>query len=68
MAKEDAYKSSTVSVASGEAASSLSRPPAQRKAGVARPIANGKLLRAGGPGSAPAAVSRYVLHIAKILM
>jgi hypothetical protein len=43
------YKSHTVRVPSGEPAGSLSRPPAKRKAGVVRPITQGKLLKAGGP-------------------
>ncbi|TEB38809.1 microfilament motor [Coprinellus micaceus] len=40
--KDDAYKSHTVHVASGE-------PPNSPKPGVVRPITSGKLLRAGGP-------------------
>ncbi|KAK7058460.1 class II myosin [Paramarasmius palmivorus] len=47
--KDDVYKSHTVHVPSGEPPGSLSRPPAKRKAGVVRPITQGKLLRAGGP-------------------
>ncbi|KAK0198806.1 P-loop containing nucleoside triphosphate hydrolase protein [Armillaria mellea] len=47
--KDDVYKSHTVRVPSGEPAGSLSRPPAKRKAGVIRPITQGKLLKAGGP-------------------
>ncbi|KAK0233583.1 P-loop containing nucleoside triphosphate hydrolase protein [Armillaria fumosa] len=47
--KDDIYKSHTVRVPSGEPAGSLSRPPAKRKAGVVRPITQGKLLKAGGP-------------------
>lgn len=47
--KDDVYKSHVVSVCSGQPATSLSMPPAQRKAGVIRPITSGKLLRAGGP-------------------
>ncbi|PBK76854.1 hypothetical protein ARMSODRAFT_1012068 [Armillaria solidipes] len=47
--KDDVYKSHTVRVPSGEPAGSLSRPPAKRKAGVVRPITQGKLLKAGGP-------------------
>jgi myosin I len=50
--RDDVYKSSTVSVPSGEPAGSLSRPPARRKPGVVRPITSGKLLRAGGPSNA----------------
>ncbi|KAL0581064.1 class II myosin [Marasmius crinis-equi] len=53
--KDDMYKSHTVHVASGEPAGSLSRPPAKRKAGVVRPITQGKLLRAGGPDKPRAA-------------
>ena len=45
----DVYKSHTVHVPSGEPPGSLSRPPAKRKAGVVRPITQGKLLKAGGP-------------------
>ncbi|PBL00633.1 hypothetical protein ARMGADRAFT_1042871 [Armillaria gallica] len=47
--KDDVYKSHTIRVPSGEPAGSLSRPPAKRKAGVVRPITQGKLLKAGGP-------------------
>ncbi|KAK0465528.1 P-loop containing nucleoside triphosphate hydrolase protein [Desarmillaria tabescens] len=47
--RDDVYKSHTVRVPSGEPAGSLSRPPAKRKAGVVRPITQGKLLKAGGP-------------------
>ncbi|KAK4705616.1 myosin I, partial [Phenoliferia sp. Uapishka_3] len=47
--KDDVYKSHAVSVCSGEPATSLSMPPARRKPGVVRPVASGKLLRAGGP-------------------
>ncbi|CEH17465.1 myosin class i heavy chain [Ceraceosorus bombacis] len=50
--REDVYKSSTVTVASGEAPSSLSKPPAKKKPGLVRPITSGKLLRAGGPSNA----------------
>lgn len=49
IAKDDVYKSHTVSVASGEPPGSLSRSPAKRKPGIVRPITQGKLLRAGGP-------------------
>ena len=55
--RDDTYKSHTVHVPSGEPAGSLSRPPAKRKAGVVRPITQGKLLRKGGPDK-PAAASR----------
>jgi len=58
IAKDDVYKSHTVSVASGEAPGSLSRPPAKRKPGIVRPITQGKLLRAGGPSEKPKAVSK----------
>ncbi|KAF8167362.1 myosin-1 [Crassisporium funariophilum] len=51
--RNDLYKSHTVHVPSGEPPSSLSRPPAKRKAGVVRPITQGKLLKAGGPSSTP---------------
>lgn len=49
--KDDLYKSHVVSVASGEAPNSLSRPPAKRKPGQVRPITQGKLLRKGGPST-----------------
>jgi myosin I len=55
--KDDVYKSHAIHVQSGEPPSSLSRPAAKRKAGVVRPITQGKLLRAGGPDK-PKAVSR----------
>lgn len=45
--KDDLYKSHTVHVPSGEPPDSLSRLPAKKKPGVVRPIAKGKLLRAG---------------------
>ncbi|KAL6303973.1 P-loop containing nucleoside triphosphate hydrolase protein [Sparassis latifolia] len=51
--RNDQYKSHTVHVPSGEPPSSLSRPPAKRKVGVVRPIAQGKLLRKGGPSDKP---------------
>jgi myosin I len=47
--KDDIYKSHTIHVPTGEPPGSLSRPPAKRKAGIVRPITQGKLLRAGGP-------------------
>lgn len=47
----DVYKSSTVSVPSGESPSSVSRPPAKRKPGIVKPITQGKLLRPGGPSN-----------------
>ncbi|KAB5591955.1 Myosin-1 [Ceratobasidium theobromae] len=52
--RDDVYKSHVVHVPSGESPSSQSRPPAKRKAGVARPITQGKLLRKGGPSSTSA--------------
>ncbi|KAG6817917.1 class II myosin [Tephrocybe sp. NHM501043] len=56
--KDGVYKSHTVTVGSGEAPSSLSRPPAKRKPGVVRPITQGKLLRAGGPSDKPKAAAK----------
>ncbi len=50
--RDDVYKSSTVSVPTGEPPSSLSKPPARRKPGVVRPITSGRLLRPGGPKNA----------------
>jgi len=47
--KGDQYKSHTVHVPSGEPSNSRSRPPAKRKAGVVRPVTQGKLLKKGGP-------------------
>lgn len=47
--RNDVYKSHTVHVPSGEPPNSVSRPPAKRKAGVVRPITQGKLLKRGGP-------------------
>ncbi|KAF5388509.1 hypothetical protein D9757_004712 [Collybiopsis confluens] len=55
--KDDVYKSHAIHVPSGEPPGSLSRPAAKRKAGVVRPITQGKLLRAGGPDK-PKAVSK----------
>jgi len=46
--KDDQYKSHTVHVPSGEPPNSRSRPPAKRKAGVVRPITQGKLLKSSG--------------------
>jgi myosin-1 len=51
--RNDVYKSHTVSVASGDPPTSKSMPPAPRKPGVAKPIASGKLLKAGGPANGP---------------
>ncbi|SNX86354.1 probable Myosin I [Melanopsichium pennsylvanicum] len=48
---DDVYKSSTVSVCTGEPANSVSRPAPKKKAGLVRPITSGKLLRAGGPSN-----------------
>ncbi|KAG6907267.1 class II myosin [Tephrocybe rancida] len=56
--KDGVYKSHTVTVGSGEPPSSLSRPPAKRKAGIVRPITQGKLLRAGGPSDKPKAAAK----------
>lgn len=55
--RDDVYKSHSIHVKTGEPASSQSFPPAKRKAGVVRPITQGKLLRAGGP-SKPTPSSR----------
>ncbi|KZT30781.1 hypothetical protein NEOLEDRAFT_1186966 [Neolentinus lepideus HHB14362 ss-1] len=52
--RDDAYKSHTVHVPSGEPPQSNSRPPAKRKPGVVRPITQGKLLKRGGPSDKPA--------------
>lgn len=43
------YKSHVVHVPSGEPPNSVSRPVPKKKAGVVKPITQGKLLRAGGP-------------------
>lgn len=59
--KDDVYKSHVVRVPTGEPPSSVSRPPAKRKPGVVRPIASGKLLKAGGPST----VSRLPLFFCK---
>ncbi|KAG5647725.1 class II myosin [Asterophora parasitica] len=56
--KDGVYKSHTVAVGSGEPLGSLSRPAAKRKAGVVRPITQGKLLRAGGPSDKPKAAAK----------
>lgn len=50
--KDDVYKSSAVSVPSGEPANSASWPPAERKAVAPRPVTSGKLVRPGGPSQA----------------
>lgn len=47
--RDDAYKSHTVHVPSGEPPNSQSFPAAKRKPGAVRPITQGKLLRKGGP-------------------
>ncbi|KAH7097788.1 myosin-1 [Auriculariales sp. MPI-PUGE-AT-0066] len=52
--RDDLYKSHTVHVPTGEPANSVSRPAAKRKAGVARPITQGKLLKPGGPSGSAA--------------
>lgn len=49
--RDDVYKSSTVSVATGEPANSVSRPAPRRKPGIVKPITTGKLLRPGGPSN-----------------
>ncbi|KAI0322996.1 myosin class I heavy chain [Amylostereum chailletii] len=56
--KDDLYKSHTVHVPTGEPANSRSRPPAKRKAGVVRPITEGKLLKKGGPSQPSASRSK----------
>jgi len=53
--RDDVYKSHTVRVASGEPASSVSRPIPKRKPGTVRPITSGKLLKKGGPSSSSSA-------------
>ena len=58
--RNDVYKSHEVRVGSGEPATSVSNPPARRKAGAVRPVTQGKLLRPGGPGKAPAGAARAV--------
>ncbi|KAI9445062.1 P-loop containing nucleoside triphosphate hydrolase protein [Lactarius indigo] len=55
--KGDQYKSHTVHVPSGQPSNSRSKPPAKRKAGVVRPVTQGRLLRKGGP-SKPSGGSR----------
>lgn len=63
--KDDVYKSHQIHVPTGEPANSVSRPAAKRKAGVARPITKGKLLRKGGPSGpsgASSAVRLYYQH------
>jgi hypothetical protein len=47
--KDDQYKSHAVHVPSGEPPHSRSRPLPRRKAGVVRPITQGKRLKKGGP-------------------
>jgi myosin-1 len=49
--RNDVYKSSTVSVATGEPANSVSRPAPRKKPGIVKPITTGKLLRPGGPSN-----------------
>ena len=55
--KDDQYKSHTVHVPSGEPPNSRSRPPAKRKAGVVRPITQGKLLKSSGRSKVSCIVS-----------
>ncbi|GAC75865.1 myosin class I heavy chain [Moesziomyces antarcticus T-34] len=69
--KDDVYKSSTVSVCTGEPANSVSKPAPKKKPGLVRPITQGKLLRAGGPTNAnnkpkPRAVPRATPAAAKL--
>ena len=69
--KDDVYKSSAVSVCSGEPANSVSRPAPKKKPGLVRPITQGKLLRAGGPSNAnnkpkPRAIPRSTPTPAKL--
>jgi myosin-1 len=59
----DVYKSHAVAVASGEPASSLSRPAPKRKPGIVRPITQGKLLRAGGPSNVRTAAALYFVAL-----
>ena len=47
--RNDLYKSHVVHVPSGEPPHSVSRPVPKKKAGIAKPVSKGKLLRAGGP-------------------
>jgi hypothetical protein len=62
--KDDQYKSHTVHVPSGEPPNSRSRPPAKRKAGVVRPVTQGKLLKSGGPSKVRSVVDgRFVALI-----
>ncbi|CAE6450288.1 unnamed protein product [Rhizoctonia solani] len=49
--RDDVYKSHTVHVATGESATSQSRPVPKPKPGQAKPITQGKLLRKGGPSN-----------------
>lgn len=49
--RDDVYKSSTVTVATGEPATSVSRPAPRKKPGIVKPITSGKLLRPGGPSN-----------------
>ncbi|KAL1706191.1 P-loop containing nucleoside triphosphate hydrolase protein [Schizophyllum commune] len=57
ISRDDVYKSHAIHVKSGESPNSQSFPAAKRKAGVVRPITQGKLLKAGGP-SKPTPSSR----------
>lgn len=67
--KGDQYKSHTVHVSSGEPPNSRSRPPARRKAGVVRPVTQGRLLKKGGPSKVGSAVDKrfFTLIIVIIL-
>jgi len=47
--RNDMYKSHAVHVPSGEPPNSVPRPVPKKKSGVAKPITQGKLLKAGGP-------------------
>src|ERR1700761_2017525 len=58
--KNDQYKSHTVHVSSGEPPNSRSRPPAKRKAGVVRPVTQGKLLKQGGPSKVRSVVDERI--------
>ncbi|CED82244.1 microfilament motor [Phaffia rhodozyma] len=56
----DVYKSSVVSVSSGEPPNSVSKPAAKRKPGIVRPITSGKLLKRGGPSNPHPSAGRIV--------
>lgn len=60
--KDDQYKSHSVHVPSGEPSNSRSRPLPRRKAGVVRPITQGKRLKKGGPSKVCCiVVDQYIL-------